>query len=299
MHGNPSAQDSLRFYWRLQALVKHWLPSQRHRPFIVYKKAGSSRGSGTLHLSLKALAVDVERNLRSPLVGIQALAMRQEVPHNPPVVAVRSGDTPQSERAKMARKPPDILITTPESLYLVMTSKARSMLEHVETIIIDEIHTMVSSKRGTHLMLTLERIEAMREHTLPPLQRIGPSATQRPLTEVAQFLGGYQIQGERSNPREVSIVDAGEQKKLKLSVEMPAEEMIEQNPDELDYVVFDGVVRSSWANLTPRIVELIQANRSTIIFVNSRRSAEKLAAAINEKAGICWPERITVLLHNI
>ncbi|MEC8381744.1 MAG: DEAD/DEAH box helicase, partial [Myxococcota bacterium] len=255
---------------------------------LLFTKKPEHPGVRVLYISpLKALAVDVERNLRSPLVGIQALAMRQEVPHNPPVVAVRSGDTPQSERAKMARKPPDILITTPESLYLVMTSKARSMLEHVETIIIDEIHTMVSSKRGTHLMLTLERIEAMREHSLPPLQRIGLSATQRPLTEVAQFLGGYQIQGERSNPREVSIVDAGEQKKLKLSVEMPAEEMIEQNPDELDYgVSSDGVVRSSWANLTPRIVELIQANRSTIIFVNSRRSAEKLAAAINEKAGI-------------
>ena len=255
---------------------------------LLFTKKPDHPGVRVLYISpLKALAVDVERNLRSPLVGIQALAMRQEVPHNPPVVAVRSGDTPQSERAKMARKPPDILITTPESLYLVMTSKARSMLEHVETIIIDEIHTMVSSKRGTHLMLTLERIEAMREHTLPPLQRIGLSATQRPLTEVAQFLGGYQIQGERSNPRKVSIVDAGEQKKLKLSVEMPAEEMIEQNPDELDYgVSSDGVVRSSWANLTPRIVELIQANRSTIIFVNSRRSAEKLAAAINEKAGI-------------
>lgn len=253
---------------------------------MMFSPAPEAPGVRVVYISpLKALAVDIERNLRSPLIGIQALAMRGETAHHSPSVAVRSGDTPQSERAKMARKPPDILITTPESLYLIMTSKARSMLSRVETIIVDEIHTLVSSKRGAHLMLTLERIEAMRDSKLPQMQRIGLSATQRPLTEVAQFLGGHNVNGEHSAPRDVCIVDAGERKKLKLSVEMPAEEIVEQDPEQLDYgVSSDGVVRSSWANLTPRIVELIKANRSTIIFVNSRRSAEKLAAAINEKA---------------
>ena len=235
---------------------------------------------------LKALAVDVERNLRSPLIGITALAASRGVSHRVPTVAIRTGDTPQRERARMMRTPPDILITTPESLYLMATSKAREMFRGTEAVIIDEVHTMVNSKRGVHLMLTLERIEALRTGDAW-LQRIGLSATQRPLDEVARFLGGFEAGESGHKARPVTIVDAGERKALQLSVEMPVEEVIEQDEDDLDYgVSSDGTVRSSWAYLTPRILELIRSHRSSIIFVNSRRSAEKLAAALNEAAEV-------------
>src|SRR2546425_11712556 len=142
---------------------------------------------------LKALAVDVERNLREPLVGITRQAQRLGILYREPTVAIRTGDTPSRERARYQREPADILITTPESLYLILTSLAREALRSVESVIVDEIHAVVSSKRGSHLALSLERLEELRGPggSAPrPLQRVGLSATQRPLDEIARFLGG-------------------------------------------------------------------------------------------------------------
>src|SRR6185437_469650 len=156
-----------------------------------------NRGCRVLYVSpLKALAVDVERNLRSPLAGIANMARRMGVPFHDPEISVRTGDTPQRERARFARHPAEILITTPESLYLILTSQASEALRTVDTVIIDEIHALVPTKRGAHLALTLERLEAL---TKKPLQRIGLSATQRPLEEVARFLGGIQGAREQGN----------------------------------------------------------------------------------------------------
>src|SRR3954468_7511088 len=142
---------------------------------------------------LKALAVDVERNLRSPLAGIARVAAARGDVHISPAIAVRTGDTPAADRARFLREPSDILITTPESLYLLLTSNARESLRSVETVIVDEIHALVPTKRGVHLMLSLERLEAL---TGRPLQRVGLSATQRPLDEVARFLGGASVSNE-------------------------------------------------------------------------------------------------------
>src|SRR5512143_388550 len=170
---------------------------------------------------LKALAVDVERNLNAPLHGIARVASRRGEPVHLPEVAVRAGDTPQAERAAMLRHPPDILITTPESLFLLLTSRARAVLSSVETVIVDEIHALVGTKRGAHLALSLERLQ---EAARRAPQRIGLSATQRPLEEVARFLGGGE--GLRAwKPRPVTIVDAGARKQFDLRVEVPVEDM--------------------------------------------------------------------------
>ena len=158
-----------------------------------HQPADRKKGTRILYVSpLKALAVDVERNLRSPLAGIANMARRRGVPFHEPTISVRTGDTPQRERQRYARDPADILITTPESLYLLLTSQASEALRRVDTVIVDEIHALVPTKRGAHLALTLERLEALVGR---PLQRIGLSATQRPLEEVARFLGGVEIQG--------------------------------------------------------------------------------------------------------
>ncbi len=170
---------------------------------------------------LKALAVDVEKNLRAPLEGIARVAARRGDAVQVPVVAIRTGDTPAQDRARMLRHPPDILITTPESLFLVLTSRARAFLASVETVIVDEIHAVVGTKRGAHLALSLERLQDVARQ---PLQRIGLSATQRPLEEVARFLGGGD--GVRKwTPRPVTIVDAGATKAFDLRVEVPVEDM--------------------------------------------------------------------------
>ena len=270
---------------------------------------------------LKALAVDVERNLRAPLVGIANLAAARGEPYQDvPAVAVRTGDTPALERARLARTPADIVITTPESLYLLLTSNAREILRSVETVIVDEIHALVPTKRGAHLALSLERLEAL---TGRPLQRIGLSATQRPLEEVARFLGGVQgrtatvvaaasvsngdggraaLAGEtdgvvdpefadshdRLEYRPVTVVDAGSRKPLSLTVEVPVEDMarLGEPIDIPSGPASQGPVRASiWSAIHPRLLELIQAHRSTLLFVNSRRVAERLAGALNELAG--------------
>jgi ATP-dependent Lhr-like helicase len=228
-------------------------------------------GIRVLYVSpLKALAVDVERNLRLPLEGIAAEASRSGVALRMPTVHVRTGDTPSKERARMARAPADILITTPESLYLLLTSAARSTLRDVETVIVDEIHALVPTKRGAHLALSLERLEALRHPGSARLQRIGLSATQRPLDEVARLLGGY----ESGAPRPVTVVDAGARKELELRVEMTRPE---ETPEQKG--------KSAWPGVHARLVELVRQHRSTIVFANSRRLAERLATAVNDLAG--------------
>ena len=236
-------------------------------------------GCRVLYISpIKALAVDVERNLRAPLSGIRASAEAHGEAFHDVSVAIRSGDTSQRERARMKRHPPDILITTPESLYLLLTSAAREFLRTIDVVIIDEIHALVATKRGSHLFTSLERLEAIRESERP-LQRIGLSATQRPLDVVARLLGGYDNAGSSPQPRPVQIVDAGEPKPLDLLVETPVEEMNQAydageygGHPAMDGVASDGTTRSIWPAVVPRLVALIQAHRSTLLFVNSREA---------------------------
>ncbi len=230
---------------------------------------------------LKALAVDVERNLRAPLAGIAAQGGALHLP----VVGIRTGDTPAGERAQMLRSPPDILITTPESLYLLLTSRARETLRSVETVIVDEIHSLVPTKRGAHLFLSLERLQEAAGRTL---QRIGLSATQRPLDEVARLLGGGEAAGKKWRARPVTIVDAGSKKQLEVRVEVPVEDLsklgqLEELPS--GPAAAGPQRRSIWPSIHPRLLELIRGHRSTMIFVNSRRLAERLAGALNELAG--------------
>jgi len=258
---------------------------------------------------LKALAVDVERNLRAPLAGISRLAREGDIAHHLPEVAIRTGDTPAADRARFARRPADILITTPESLYLLLTSNAREVLRSIHTVILDEIHAMVATKRGAHLSLSLERLEAIAH---APIQRIGLSATQRPLDEVARFLGGaepattrhrqaagdgapeheihdqFAATSDEPTYRPVAIVDAGRTRQLSLRIEVPVEDMARLTQVE---AITSGPAAagpqapSIWAAIHPRLLEVILAHTSTLLFVNSRRLAERLAAAINELAG--------------
>lgn len=243
---------------------------------------------------LKALAVDVERNLRAPIAGIAAAGGRLGANLRRIEVAVRTGDTPTVERSKMLRSPPDILITTPESLYLLLTSQQRELLASVETVIIDEIHQMAASKRGAHLFLSLERLEALRRSTQDAepsartsVQRIGLSATQRPLEEIARLLGGAEVKGKRVVPRPVEIVDASAKKALSITVEVPPPlpPPIESPLDDLGDADEQDESRSIWPQVHARLVERVRAARSTMIFVNSRRLAERLATALNETAG--------------
>jgi ATP-dependent Lhr-like helicase len=231
---------------------------------------------------LKALAVDVDRNLRAPLVGISRFAERMGIGFHAPEVAVRTGDTPSNERARFARRPSDILITTPESLYLLLTSQAREALRSVRHVIVDEVHSMVGTKRGAHLAISLERLEALTGHSL---QRIGLSATVRPIDEAARFLGGF---GGGDGPRPVQVVDAGRIKQLDLTVEVAVEDMAKLGePVEIPSgpAAQADARKSIWPAMHPLILDLIKSHRSTLIFVNSRRLAERLASALNELAG--------------
>ncbi len=234
---------------------------------------------------LKALTYDVERNLRAPLTGIALAGERlgQRIPEIS--VASRTGDTPSEDRREIARHPPDVLVTTPESLYLLLTSQARDILRRVEHVIVDEVHAVAATKRGAHLALSLERLDALRAPDAPPLQRIGLSATQRPLERIARFLGG------NGPGREVAVVDAGTRKPLELQVVVPVEDMsrlgeplpLEEQPGGA--AAGPEARTSIWPAIHPRILELIRAHRSTIVFVNSRRLAERLAQRLNELAG--------------
>jgi len=241
-----------------------------------------ARGCRVVYVSpLKALAVDVERNLRSPIAGIGHAAERIGIAVREPSVAIRTGDTPAKERARFSKTPADIFITTPESLYLVLSSSAGEALRDVETVIVDEIHAIVSTKRGAHLAVTLERLERLAGRRL---QRVGLSATQRPLDEVARFLGGFDADGARS----VRVVDAGHRKPLELTVEVPVEDMARLG-EPLEFrsgPAARGDARTSiWPAIHPRLLELVRQHRSTLIFVNSRRLAERIANALNDLAG--------------
>jgi ATP-dependent Lhr-like helicase len=223
--------------------------------------AGSSGGISLVYISpLKALSYDIDRNLRVPLRGIGAELS----------VAVRTGDTPQRERQAMLRKPPDILITTPESLYLMLTGQAQSLFAGTRWCIVDEIHAVAPTKRGSHLALTLERLVAAAGSDV---QRIGLSATQNPLEEVARFMVGPS--------RSCRIVDTGVRKELDLRIQVPVESMTELDAvpslDPLEGGT-EATRRSIWPAIYPELLELINAHRSTIVFVNNRRSAERREA---------------------
>src|SRR3954465_8790058 len=209
---------------------------------------------------LKALNYDIERNLRGPLAGL-----RSEL-----TVAVRTGDTPQKERQRMLRHPPDILITTPESLFLMLTSQAREILRGVETLILDEVHAVAGTKRGAHLAVSVERLDRLvgtRPGSDPGhVQLIGLSATQRPLEEIGRFVSGA---------REIQLVDAGRAKELDLEIVVPLDDMT---------VPEEGSYNSVWPSIYPKILELVSEHRSTIVFVNNRRLAERLALRLNELA---------------
>jgi ATP-dependent Lhr-like helicase len=270
---------------------------------LLFAPPPTEPGARVVYVSpLKALVYDVERNLRAPLVGIQRTAERQEVAARPIRVDVRTGDTPQTERRRMLREPGDILVTTPESLYLMLTSGARETLRNVETVIVDEIHVMAGSKRGAHLALSLERLAELTE-TDP--QRVGLSATQRPLERIQGYLGGS---------RAVHMVDASEPPHLELAIHVPVEDMerppsaaaVEKKRERLSPEerrkrarAGEGEKRSLtpagpssgeyeygvWPSIYPELLEHIRAHRSTIVFTNSRLLCERLAKKLNELAG--------------
>jgi ATP-dependent Lhr-like helicase len=225
------------------------------------------RGLRLVYVSpLKALNYDIERNLRGPLAGLQSRLR----------VGVRTGDTSQKERAAMLRDPPDILITTPESLYLLLTSRARENLRGVRTLILDEVHAVAGTKRGAHLALSVERLERLVEE---PFQRIGLSATQRPLEEIGRFVSGA---------RPIELVDAGIAKELDLRVVVPLEDMREPGGGAVQHELLgtgsEAPQQSIWPSIYPEILRLVNEHRSTIVFVNNRRLAERLALRLNELA---------------
>ena len=268
-----SGKTLAAFLWGLDRLVAE--PASERRTRLVYVSP------------LKALSYDVEKNLRAPLKGIGGDI----------TVGIRTGDTPQKERQAMLRNPPDVLITTPESLYLMLTSRARETLAGVEWCIVDEIHAVARTKRGSHLALSLERLEHASEHTV---QRIGLSATQRPLEEVGRFLVGA--------GRDCRVVDTGVRKPLDLEIRVPVDDMREPAAPDAEDPAAGGTGtsagggdlvgigrgepeetgatrRSIWPAIYPELLELVQSHRSTIVFVNNRRGAERLAVRLNELAG--------------
>jgi ATP-dependent Lhr-like helicase len=263
-----SGKTLAAFLWAIDRVAADPTPPRHRRTSVLYLSP------------LRALAVDIEKNLRAPLAGIAHAAERagRTVAHEP-VVGVRTGDTDARERRRLIAHPPDILITTPESLFLMLTSSARETLRGVTTVIVDEIHATAATKRGAHLMLSLERLEALCDR---PPQRIGLSATQRPLDEVARFLGGFEAPGR---PRAVTVVDAGVRKALDLEVIVPVQDMGAIG-DEVEPEAGPGADRRSiWPSIHPVLLDLIREHRSTIVFVNERRGAERLASRLNDLAG--------------
>src|SRR5437763_2543263 len=252
-----SGKTLAAFLWGRDRLVAEPVPEDARRTRLVYVSP------------LKALSYDIERNLRAPLHGIGGDIS----------VAIRTGDTPPRERQAMLRNPPDVLITTPESLYLMLTSRAREIFEGVEWVIVDEIHAVAQTKRGAHLALTLERLERQAGR---PVQRIGLSATQRPLEEVGRFLAGA--------GRDCTIVDAGIRKPLDVRIEVPVEDMREPDVQEDTPAATQAQYgdsasrRSIWPAIYPELLELVKQHQSTIIFVNNRRGSERLAMRLNELA---------------
>src|SRR2546429_2782345 len=276
-----SGKTLAAFFWCLDRLAVEPPTEMEERCRVLYVSP------------LKALAVDIERNLRAPLVGLRLEAERLGLPLPEIGVAIRTGDTPSEERRSIERHPPDVLITTPESLYLLLTSAARSVLASVRWVIVDEIHSVAATKRGAHLAVSLERLCAL---TREEPQRIGLSATQRPLDLVGRFLAGV--------GRECEIVDAGRRKTMEVRVEVPVEDMANLDrgapppePPSGNAAAWAGELpqprRSIWPAIYPRLLELVREHRSTIVFVNSRRLAERLAARAHELA-----EEELVLAHH-
>ncbi|MDT5055429.1 MAG: ATP-dependent helicase Lhr and Lhr-like helicase, partial [Mycobacterium sp.] len=241
-----SGKTLAAFLWAIDRLA-----SSEPRP--------ATAGTRVLYISpLKALAVDVERNLRTPLTGIGRVAERRGVPAPDISVGVRSGDTPPARRRELITRPPDILITTPESLFLMLTSAARETLAEVQTVIVDEVHAVAGTKRGAHLALSLERLDQL---LATPAQRVGLSATVRPPEEVARFLSGQ---------ARTTIVAPPAAKTFDLSVQVPVPDMANLENNTI------------WPDVEARIVDLIEAHRSSIVFANSRRLAERLTSRLNE-----------------
>jgi ATP-dependent Lhr-like helicase len=273
-----SGKTLAAFLWSLDRLAVEPPPPPKERLRVLYVSP------------LKALAVDVERNLRSPLAGIRLAAAGLGLPVPDVKVALRTGDTPAEDRRRLSTSPPDVLITTPESLFLILTSNAREALRHVDTVIIDEVHAVAGSKRGAHLAVSLERLD---ELLVRPARRIGLSATVRPLDEVARFLGGV---------HPVTVVNPPSSKTLELTVSVPVEDMAspsgegrraegggkereEVSPDGSQAAPEDAPAdKSIWPAIEGRLVDLIREHRSTIVFVNSRRLAERISARVNDLA---------------
>ncbi|NLS09664.1 ATP-dependent helicase [Nesterenkonia sp. MY13] len=243
---------------------------------LMSQPAEASSSTRVLYISpLKALGVDIERNLRSPLVGIGHTARRQGLDPQEVSVGVRTGDSTAKERRDLLRNPPEILITTPESLYLMLTSQARETLTGVSTVIIDEIHALAGTKRGAHLAVSLERLDSL---LTEPAQRIGLSATVEPKDEVARFLGGSQP---------VEVIAPAAQKSWEITVSVPVPDMAQPTAEpgllgEGESLADQPLEPSIWPHVEHKVVDLITANRSTIVFVNSRRLAEKLTGRVNE-----------------
>ncbi|MDP1793455.1 MAG: DEAD/DEAH box helicase, partial [Acidimicrobiales bacterium] len=270
------------FLWALDRLATEPVPTDE-----------KMRGRVLYISPLKALAYDVERNLRAPLTGIANESARAGLPLPDIRVGARTGDTPADERRALVKHPPDVLVTTPESLYLLLTSQAQSALAGVHTVILDEIHAVASTKRGAHLALSLERLEALVRKSRgdgATFQRIGLSATQRPLEEVARFMGG-RVGGEF---RPVTIVNAKMPKVFDLGIVVPVEDMAQLGKPILGNdgeVMLSGPAsgtpearHSIWPALQHELLELVRAHRSTLVFVNNRRLAERIAATLNEMA---------------
>ncbi|HTW03093.1 MAG TPA: ATP-dependent helicase [Streptosporangiaceae bacterium] len=276
-----SGKTLAAFLWAIDKLATEPVPADpRQRCRVLYISP------------LKALAVDIERNLRSPLTGVGHAARRLGLPGPDIGVAVRTGDTAADERRRMSGKPPDILITTPESLFLMLTSQAREVLRNVETVIVDEVHALAGGKRGAHLALSLERLDALRQSAdgdrrPGPAQRIGLSATVRPPEEVASFLGGS---------RPVTIAAPASEKRIDLQIVVPVEDMADLEitagaPGEGEDPGDPVRRRSIWPHVEERVLDEIEAHKSTIVFANSRRLAERLCARLNELAAERAEER--------
>ncbi|MFN2593892.1 MAG: DEAD/DEAH box helicase, partial [Actinomycetota bacterium] len=260
-----SGKTLAAFLWSLDRLATEPPPPDKERLRVLYVSP------------LKALAVDIERNLRGPLYGIRAMAGRRGQHLGDVAVGIRTGDTPQEERRRFATHPPDILITTPESLFLLLTSRARDALTHIDMVIVDEVHAVAGTKRGAHLALSLERLDALLQK---PAQRIGLSATVRPPEEIARWLGGR---------HEVEIVQAPGDKEFDLRVVVPVEDLNEMGTaleEPASGSAAGAEARHSiWPHVDERLLELVKQHRSTIVFANARRLAERLCARLNELAG--------------
>ena len=265
-----SGKTLAAFLWTLDRLLTEPVPEKAERCRVLYVSP------------LKALAHDVNRNLRAPLAGIRHAAERLGGDPLPRLdTFLRTGDTPQEDRRRMERNPPDILITTPESLYLMLTSAVRSTLRTVRWVIVDEVHAVAGSKRGAHLTLSLERLEEITD--MPP-QRIGLSATQRPLETIARFLGGGTVEDDVWSPRPVTVIDIPQDRELDVEIVVPVENMNEPGePDPLD--PDSTPTRSIWPAVYPELLDEINRHNSTIVFANSRRLAERVCAEINNLAG--------------